>query len=120
MPAKAVVLRETQRIRRGHPFLPDAEEMAAVPRLYETDGVPAENKEIVAHYFSASCDWWLAEIGDTDGDPIGFGYCQLFPDGGEWGYVDLRELEEVNAFHGVVIVERDCFWTPAKFNEVRT
>ncbi len=110
---------ETQRTRRGHAFLPPTAELAQVPGLYETDHIAAEDKLIPLHFFAASGDWWVAEIGIEDGQPLAFGYARLagYP-GGEWGYVDLAELEEVNAHHGLVIVERDCFRTPRMFADI--
>jgi hypothetical protein len=34
------------------------------------------------------------------------------------GYTPLAELEELNARHGLVIVERDLFWQPRKFADI--
>jgi hypothetical protein len=106
---------ETQRERRGHPFLPPDGE---VPGLYETDHIPAEAKLIALHYFCAAGDWWIAELDPESG--LAFGYVKLagFPDGAEWGYADLAELEELNVHHGLVIVERDLHWTPRKFGDI--
>jgi hypothetical protein len=114
-----ITMNETQRTRRGHDFLPPAAELAEVPGLYETDGIPAEAKLIPLHYFAASGDWWIAEIGTDDGQLLAFGYAKLavYPDG-EWGYVDLAELEEVNVHHGLVVVERDLHWQPRKFADI--
>lgn len=107
---------ETQRARRGHDFMPPAD--LEVPALYATDGTPAEAKLILLHYFSAAGDWWIAELDQETG--LAFGYARLaaFPEGAEWGYVSLPELEAVNAHHGLVIVERDLDWTPRKFGEI--
>lgn len=115
-----ITMNETQRARRGHDFLPPADELAEIPALYETDGIPAEAKLIPLHYFAASGDWWIAEIGMEDGHPVAYGYARLasYPEGAEWGYADLAELEEVNAHHGLVIVERDLHWQPRKFGEI--
>ncbi len=112
-------MNETQRARRGHGFLPPAAELAEVPALYETDHIQAEDKLIPLHYFSAAGDWWVAEIGTDDGQLLAFGYARLagYPDG-EWGYVDLAELEQVNVHHGLVIAERDLWWKPRKFADI--
>lgn len=111
---------ETQRKRRGHNFLPP--KSVKVPALYTNDDVPAEDQVVVLHYFAATGDWWLTEMGvsETNGRLTGFGYVRLsaFPEGAEWGYVDLGELEAVNAHHGLVIVERDCHWTPVTMWEL--
>jgi hypothetical protein len=112
---------ETQRERRGHAFLPPPDELAVMPKLYQTEPVGAADKIIVVHYFAASADWWLAEIEpDHEDGPLGFGYVryQSMPEGAEWGYVSLAELEQVNAHGGLVIVERDLHWRAGKFSEV--
>jgi len=116
-----IAMTETQRTRRGHDFLPPAAELAQIPGLYETDGIPAEAKLIPLHYFCAAGDWWVAEIGEEDGEPIAFGYVKLaaYPEGAEWGYTPLAELEQVNVHHGLVIAERDLFWEPRKFADIR-
>jgi DUF2958 family protein len=107
---------DTQRERRGHLFLPPPIELAQMPKLYQTERTDADEKIIVVHYFAAASDWWIAEIepGHEDG-PLAFGYMQLnanHPEGGEWGYVNLAELEQLNACDGLVIVERDLHWRP--------
>lgn len=114
-----ITMNETQRARRGHAFLPPADELAEVPALYETDGIQAEDKLVPLHYFSAAGDWWVTELGMEDGHPVAFGYARLagYPDG-EWGYADLAELEQVNVHHGLVIVERDLHWKPRKFAHI--
>ncbi len=40
------------------------------------------------------------------------------PDCAEWGYINLPELETVNAHDGLTIVERDCHWEPKCFAEI--
>jgi hypothetical protein len=42
-----------------------------------------------------------------------------FPDGAEWGYFGLEGLEQVKAMGGLVIVERDCWWKPCRFSDIR-
>ncbi|TYL50056.1 DUF2958 domain-containing protein [Nocardioides sp. BGMRC 2183] len=105
---------------RGHEFLPDADVLAAVPSLYETESVPAAEKVIHLHYFVGSCDWWVAEL-DEDAR-IAFGFASLSASGAEWGYVDLHELRAVVARpHGYpVVVERDLGWAPTPFSQVGT
>jgi hypothetical protein len=120
METRAIELAETQRARRGHPFLPPFEELAAVPGLYETESTPTADKIVWLHYFSAGSDHYITEIG-YDGDQLlGFGYTKMaaFPEGAEWGYTDFAELEAVNAHRGLVIVERDLFWTPKRFSQI--
>lgn len=105
---------ETQRARRGHDFyvIPDE-----TPALYATEMIGLSDKTIWAHFFGPSQDWYIAEVDRDNG--LAFGYCDLgigFP---EWGYVDLTELEEINAQHGLVVIERDCYWEPKPFSEIQ-
>jgi hypothetical protein len=104
---------ETQRKRRGHAFLPPKVILKRIPRIYATENTRTENKMVWIHYFSAAGDWYVTEYDPNTGEA--FGYARL---GAEWGYIDLNELEQVNAFHGLVIVERDMFWTPKQFKEI--
>lgn len=111
-------MNETQRKRRGHAFLPPKAVLAKIPALYATESTPAEDKVIWAHYFSAGSDHWVAELDAETGEAFGYAKMAGHPEGAEWGYFDLNELEQVNVRHGLVIVERDCWWKPVKFAEV--
>ncbi|GAA4033994.1 hypothetical protein GCM10023063_17380 [Arthrobacter methylotrophus] len=100
---------ETQRKRRGHDFYPPAEEMASWPELYATDGDgPLGDKPIQAHYFQGGMDWYIAEYDPKANEA--FGYVNL-GHGGEWGYIDLAEVESVRGQFGLPI-ERDLDFTP--------
>lgn len=105
-------LTETQRERRGHDFY---EIPVQTPRLYATEKVAPKDKTIWVHYFGPSQNWWIAEV---NSDGMAFGYADLGFGGGEWGNIYLPELEAVNVHGGLVIIERDCFWTPKTFWEV--
>lgn len=108
-------LPETQRERRGHPFYPAPGER--LPALYSTEPTPVPDKLIVAHYFIGACDWWVAEYDPEDGRAFGFA-CLGDPQGAEWGYVDLAELEPICVQGGLAVVERDMHWTPKTFKEI--
>jgi hypothetical protein len=114
-------MNETQRTRRGHSFLPPADELAKIPPLYGTEHIEAADKQVMLHYFSAAGDWWVTDLGDEDGELTGFGYVRLaaYPEGAEWGYFPLSELEQLNVHHSLVIVERDLFWQPRRFADIR-
>lgn len=108
-------LKETKRAHRGHDFYPKAQ-MPTWPKLYETDGSGLADKPFVAHYFAGSCDWYIAEFDPETGEA--FGWAELFPGGGEYGYIDLRELEATSVpialdratfYH---VVERDLDFEP--------
>ena len=38
---------------------PTDEELARMPRLYETEGIPLEDKIIHQHYFIGGSDWYM-------------------------------------------------------------
>lgn len=73
---------------------------------------------IVAKLFDAygSGTWYLTEYNPED--RLAFGYVAgLFED--EWGYVSVEELEAVkHSALGVPRIERDLYFTQAKFSEV--
>ena len=108
---------ETQRKRRGHNFLPP--KTVKVPGIMATDGIPVADKSIPLHYFCASGDWYIAEADFETGEAFGYAKLAAYPDGAEWGYIDLNELEQLNVHGGLVIVERDCYWTPVKFSDIK-
>lgn len=104
---------------RGHSLVPTAEELAVIPKLYETDGLPFADKTIHLRYFAGgSAEWLIAEV-DPD-QWLMFGHCDLglgFP---EWGYVSLEELcaLRVRTPQGFpVYAERDLYWSPRTFSQ---
>jgi Protein of unknown function (DUF2958) len=112
-------MNETQRARRGHAFLPPKAVLSKIPALYATEKTDPDDKIIHAHYFSAGSDHYVAELDPETGEAFGYARLAAFPEGAEWGYFDLSELEQVNAHGGLVIVERDCHWQPRKFSEIK-
>jgi hypothetical protein len=117
---------ETQRKRRGHAFWPSGEELAKIPEVYETDGVPFDDKLIYLHYFCGGSDWYVAELDRETGEMFGYARLAIYPDGAEWGYTSLAGLEQLTAageindmrVPGMVIVERDLGFEPAPFGAV--
>ena len=63
---------------------PTQEQLAALPRLYETEEVPLADKIMAMHFFLGGCDWWIVEF---DGEGLLWGYAVLNGDleNGEWG-----------------------------------
>lgn len=96
---------------------PTDKELARLPRLYETENVPLDDKIIHQHYFLESFDWYVAEYGPQE--RIFFGYAVLNGDhqNAEWGYTSLDELAEINV-HGIE-VDRDLYWKPKRFRDVK-
>ncbi len=96
---------------------PSKERLSRMPRLYETEHIPAQNKIIHLHFFIGGCDWYVAEY---DGDDLFFGYAILNGDmqNAEWGYISYSELKSTS----ITSVEVDCeleeYWTPKPFSEV--
>ena len=93
---------------------PNKEQLAAIPRLYETEKIGSKNKIIHLHFFIGSCDWYVAEF---DGEELFFGYANLNDaQNAEWGYFSLRELDDIN-LDGLE-VDNDLLWQPVKFSEI--
>lgn len=82
---------------------PTKERLAKIPKLYETEKIKAEDKEIHLHFFIGGCDWYICE---TDGEDIMFGFCILNNDYemAEWGYISFAELKGIN----IKGIEIDC------------
>ena len=94
---------------------PSPEDLARIPALYSTEDVALEDKLIYEHFFIGSSDWYMAEYGPEE--RLFFGYARLLPGCGEWGYTSLNELEGIRV-NGME-VDRDRFWVPKRFGEIR-
>jgi len=106
---------------------PTDTELAKIPRLYETEDVPAKDKIIHIHLFIGNSDWFIAEY---DGEDTFFGFACLnnWKDLAEWGYISFKELKELRVKQPIVIdgekrfilleVDRDLYWTPKKASDV--
>ena len=95
---------------------PTTKELERLPRLYENEKKPSLDQVIIhMHFFLGGCDWYAAEF---DGEDLFWGFANLNdPCNAEWGYFLLSELKEINT-HGIEI-DRDLYWRPKKFSEVR-
>lgn len=109
-------MEETQRRLRGHQFMPTKVQMRKIPAMGATESTPAEDKIIGAHYFCASADWYIAELDPETGQAFGYARLATYPEGAEWGYIDLAELEAARL--RPFVVERDMYWSPCKFSEI--
>jgi hypothetical protein len=93
--------------------IPSKQRLAKIPRLYETEHIPARDKEIYLHFFIGGCDWYICEF---DGDDLFFGFAILNNDYemAEWGYVSFSELKSIR----IDFLEIDCvleeYWTVQK------
>jgi hypothetical protein len=96
---------------------PTKERLARIPRLYETEKIPLEDKLIHLHFFIGGCDWYVAEY---DGEDLFWGYAILNNDlwNAEWGYVSFSELREIS-INGIEIdCELEEFWNVRKASEI--
>lgn len=115
-PAVSAAMREVNRERRGHAFLPGWDALTAIPLLRATEHVPPAQKIIHLHFFIGACDWYVAELEDDTWEA--FGYANLGdPQNAEWGYFSLPELEAVVVGAGFV-VERELGWVAQRFSAV--
>lgn len=96
---------------------PTQEQLAKLPRLYETEDVSLSDTPIYLHFFIGGCDWYISEY---DGEDLFFGYAILNNDfeNGEWGYISFEELKAIRIPPGFEI---DCevFDPPLKASEIK-
>ena len=100
---------------RGHQLLPNGV-AKKIPQLYATDGV--KDKKIYVKFFTnfGSAKWLIAEY---DGNDTMFGWVDL-GQGGEWGYISLRELYSIKNRFGMPGVERDIYGSyPQPFSSAK-
>ncbi|MCG8533343.1 MAG: DUF2958 domain-containing protein [Desulfovibrionales bacterium] len=95
---------------------PTAEQLSKLPRLYETEEIPLQDKIIHLHFFIGDCDWFVAEY---DGDDTFFGYVILLGDtqNAEWGYFSLSELLDIQVSY--VEIEHDLYWDVRPASQVK-
>ena len=88
-----------------------ADQIASMPATYGQDG---KGDQAVAHlhYFSSGADWYITEKDMDGGVDQAFGLADL-GDGGELGYISIRELAAVRG------VSLDLHWTPKTLAEIR-
>ena len=89
--------------------LPTSQQLNQIPRLYETEHVPLQNKIVRMHLFLGSCDWFIVEY---DGEDLFWGFVILNNDleMSEWGYFSFQELKKLTVCF--VEVDRDIYWKP--------
>jgi len=108
---------ETQRRRRGHNFYPPKAVAKKVPALYTNDkpDVDSDDVIVVLHYFSPTADWYITEADFETGEA--FGWAELLPGCGEWGFMSLTEME-ASLVPPFWVIERDLYWEPKTMGEV--
>lgn len=88
----------------------------SLPKLYATEKVPVSDKVLVVKYFTPWTNWTWYGVEYDPVDRLFFGWVVGFEK--EWGYFSLDELESVKGPFGLKI-ERDLYWTPRKFSELK-
>jgi hypothetical protein len=97
---------------------PTEDRLSRIPRLYETEHTPLQEKLIYLHFFIGSCDWYVAEY---DGEDIIWGFAILNDDfqNAEWGYISLSELKSIKVGGWLEIdCELEEFWKVRKASEI--
>ncbi len=81
---------------------------AKLPLIDSTENEPEDKKLVLAHYFSASWDWYATEYDPVD--RVFFGLVDGFEL--EYGYFSLAELESVKPKGFRMGIELDLYWDP--------
>lgn len=95
---------------------PSEAQLQKLPRLYETENVPAKDKMIPMHFFIGGSDWYATEYCPEDKLFFGFAILNEDYEMAEWGYFSLQELSELKV--SFLEVDRDLHWEPRKAVEV--
>ena len=96
---------------------PTEDRLSRIPKLYETEHVPLQEKLIHLHFFIGSCDWYVAEY---DGEDLFWGFAILNDDfqNAEWGYISFSVLKAINVGGWLEIdCELEEFWKVRKASE---
>jgi hypothetical protein len=98
--------------------VPSKKRLARIPRLYETESIPLQEKAIHLHCFIGGCDWYVCEF---DGEDLFWGFAILNNDYemAEWGYISFEELKSIKLDGWLEVdCEREELWEVRKAIEV--
>lgn len=97
--------------------VPDKARLDKIPRLYQTEETPAQEKLVYLHFFFGACDWFIVEF---DGEDLFFGFAVINGDleMAEWGYVSFSELKGINMCGVEIDCELEHFWKTRPAKEV--
>ena len=91
-----------------------ANRIKTMPVTYKQDGL-GDDAIVYLHYFVGGADWYITEKDKSGvGNVQAFGLADLFQDGGELGYISIKELISTE-----VRAELDTFWTPKTLREIK-
>jgi hypothetical protein len=97
---------------------PTEDRLSKIPRLYETEQIPLQEKLIHLHFFIGGCDWYISEF---DGEDLFWGFAILNDDfqNAEWGYISLSELKSIKVGGWLEVdCELEEFWKVRKASEI--
>lgn len=107
------------------------EAVKALPALYSTENIKAEDKPIAMHLFIGGSDWYVCEGDASEG--VLFGFTCLNGEWGfaEWGYSSIKELKSLKIAikgkdmqtgkplkTGYAEVDYDLHWKACKFADI--
>lgn len=87
-----------------------------LPKIYETQETPLDEKVAVVKFFSSWSNWTLYGIEYDPEEKEFFGL--VIGHEKEFGYFTLDDLQSVNGPHGLKI-ERDRYWSPTKIKDIK-
>ena len=108
-------MKEINRRRRGHSFLPTVK--GSIPPPIGSQEGRGMATMIYVHYFIGAADWYISEMDPTSRKA--YGWVDLGNDSPEWGYIDLEELERVLVTPLKLPVERDLYFEPQPISKLR-
>ena len=89
--------------------------LSEIPDLYETEGVANATCYVKLFTPDSNWTWFIMEVSKSD-ENICFGYVQGLDN--ELGFFSLEEIETVHGPLGLA-VERDMFFTPTPFEQIK-
>ncbi len=101
---------------RKHQLMPDTV-AKKIPGPYTQENVkdPIVWVKLFSPYSQAY--WFITEY-----DPKtqqGFGWAEMFPGGGELGWIDIADLSAAANRRGLPLVERELRWTPVPLSKAK-
>jgi len=95
---------------------PQSAQLASIPRLYQTEETPLQDKLVFLHFFIGNSDWYVMEF---DGENNFWGFVILNNDFqmSEFGYFGFEELSSIRVKEFYEI-ENDTSWQVRQARQV--